>query len=727
MTVIPTRDRVPQLTPGGSVQRATARAGAPVHAGMTGRDVLRILRRRKWWIILPTLIAVALTAVATLVWMLNWPLYTAQALLRVEIPRETALMIQNRIQSRDIMDRLKMDHANLIKTNQVLQRTAENERVRRTSWFAKHNNPVQALYEEVGISPMPETNFIRLSMTGTERRELPEIINVLALEYAAWSAKNLSTDTGNQIKQLKRQQETLQEQLEGIRRQASGARTPEMPDIQRRYNVKDAERQDLRRRLTELEFQQVEARAALKVLDQREQEGTLAQSSEVKQMLNADGNLRSLRSERTRLHTQGENLRRKFGTQHRMVKNFSTRLATVENEIKATEETLTKSSVEDLKGYRTSEFQAITLQLLAMRVKYQAALAQARDMQTSLTRLQELAVREQGLNDQIKKIDAKLIDLQLVSRVARKVSVVSEAPIPRERSQPQWKLMIPIGVILGLGFGLGMAFLLEFLDTSIKSPSDVHRHVDLPLFGMIPYAEDLDEETEDVRLAFMEHPQSLICEAFRQIHTCLLFSGPPSQRRSLLIASASPGDGRTTVAVNLAAAAARAGRKTLVVDTNFRQPAIAELIKGPAGKGLSSILVEAADWRDLVHEIEPNLHVIPAGMLPPNPAELLGSEQMRQFINEAAEDYDQVLYDSAPCMVVTDALPLSTMVDGVVIVIRAGANTYGIVQRTREVFVRVGAHVLAGVLNAVRVTPGGYLRKNYDTFYEYQEQAQLPA
>jgi len=620
-----------------------------------------------------------------------------------------------------------MDHANLIKTDQVLQRTAEHERVRNTSWFRKQNDPVQALYEEVAVSPMPETNFIRLSMTGTERRELPEIVNVLAREYESWSDENLKTDTGDQIEQLETQKANLQRQLEQVRMDAAGARAQEMPDIQRRYSVKDVELQDLQRRLTELEFQQAEAKAALDVLAQREQEGTLAESAEVKQMLDADANLRALRSERLRLRTEGENLRRKFGSQHRMVKNWETRLAAIESEIAATEQALIQSSIEALKAYRVSEYQAITAQLLDVREKYNEALAEARDMQTNLTRLQELAVREKGLTEQIEKIDAKLIDLQLVSRVARRVTVASEAPIPRKPSLPQWKLMIPIGVILGLGFGLGMAFLLEFIDTSIKSPSDIHRRMGLPLFGMIPYAEDLDEEIEDVRRAFTEPPQSLICEAFRQIHTCLLFSGPPSQRRSLLIASASPGDGRTTVAVNLAAAAARAGRKTLLVDTNFRQPAIAELIKAPRGKGLSSILVEAADWRDLVHETEPNLHVIPAGMLPPNPAELLGSQQMRQFISEVAEEYDQVLYDSAPCMVVTDALPLSTMVDAVVLVIRAGANTYGIVERTRDAFERVGAHVLAGVLNAVRVTPGGYLRKNYDTFYDYHEQAQLPA
>jgi capsular exopolysaccharide synthesis family protein len=242
----------------------------------------------------------------------------------------------------------------------------------------------------------------------------------------------------------------------------------------------------------------------------------------------------------------------------------------------------------------------------------------------------------------------------------------------------------------------------------------------------VPHGEDLEDDIEDLRLAFRTHPASLVGEAFRQIHTCLLFSGPASQHRTVLVASASPLDGRTTIATNLAAAAARAGRKVLVVDTNFRQPMIAQLFGQSEGLGLSSALIGQANWRDLVVEVESNFHALGAGTLPPNPAELLSSEPMRAVLTEMAQEYDQVLLDSAPCLVVTDAVGLSTMVDGVVLVVRAGANTHGIVQRARDMLVRVGAHILGVVLNGVRATPGGYLRKNYEAFYDYQYQSKEP-
>jgi capsular exopolysaccharide synthesis family protein len=174
--------------------------------------------------------------------------------------------------------------------------------------------------------------------------------------------------------------------------------------------------------------------------------------------------------------------------------------------------------------------------------------------------------------------------------------------------------------------------------------------------------------------------------------------------------------------MNLAASMAQAGRRVLVVDANFRQPAIAGLFPQAAAAGLSSALVGQAAWRDVVSPTGvPNLDVITAGPLPPNPAELLGSDTMRQLVAEMTADYDQVLFDGSPVMVVSDAAVLSTQVDGVVLVIRAGHNSVGIVQRTVEQLHRVGAHVLGVVLQGVRTTAGGYLRKNYETFYEYQQ------
>jgi len=281
--------------------------------------------------------------------------------------------------------------------------------------------------------------------------------------------------------------------------------------------------------------------------------------------------------------------------------------------------------------------------------------------------------------------------------------------------------MMPVGVLLGLVFGVGLAFLLEFIDTSIKSPSDVSKRLELPMLGFVPHADDLDEEINDIRLAFATNPHSVVGESFRQIRTCVQFSAPAEQLQSLLVTSAQPGDGRTAVAMNLAAAFARNGKKVLVVDANFRQPAMEKLFPQCQNTGLSNALVSQCLWSDHVCEIEPNLSVLPAGPLPPNPAELLGSDTMRLLVSEMVAQYDQVIIDGPPCLLVTDAAVMSSIADGTVLVVRATSNTFGVVQRSRDILNRVNARILGVVLNGIRVTAGGYLRKNYRTFYEYHE------
>ena len=216
-------------------------------------------------------------------------------------------------------------------------------------------------------------------------------------------------------------------------------------------------------------------------------------------------------------------------------------------------------------------------------------------------------------------------------------------------------------------------------------------------------------------------------EAFREIRTRLMFSGPAEQQRSLLIASPSPEDGRTVVATNLAVTMAQAGSQVLLVDANFRQPKVSKIFEGCGGPGLSNALVEQSDWRDMIHEVRPNLFVLGAGPLPPNPAELLGSNSMRDIVAEMSQRFDRVIFDSGPALVVTDPVALASIVDGVILAVRAGVNSKGVVQRARNTIRDSGGNIVGAVLNGVRAMSGGYLRKHYETFYEYREPAALPA
>ncbi len=740
MDIIPTRDQVPQISraqralgayPGTTAHRTT-RPGAGT-GGITGKDLLKVLRKRMWTIILATLIVLVVTVAATLVWRLYWPLFTAKAFLEVSPPRHQVLGARGTsLVPKDIMDTLLRSQARVVQSEPVYGAAASDSRVRNTRWFQDDpTDAIKRLYEDVDVSPQPGTYHIMVSMTGqagsqAEKNDLAQIVNAVAEAAVTQTQDTVTLQRTTEIVGMRVERDKLQRDLESIRRTAELARrSASIPSLQKRRTVVDFQLQALTGHLMQLMLIKAQVDSAMRALLEQEANGTIEAAPEVVQALEMDAQLRALRNAELNLETEQANFDRQFGPKHRSVLSLETRLKSIKDKIVDREGEMTRRAVGLLKSIRESEVVSVTAQLLQVQQKFNEANATVRDLEANLTKLEQYALQEEQLAEKINNIENRLLELRLLAG-ERQVSLRIRAIPPREISMPKWAVMVPLGFVLGLAIGLGLAFLLEFIDTSVKSPSDVTRRVDLPLLGMIPHSDDLEEDIEDLRVAFATHPNSLVGEAFRQIRTCLLFSGPASQRRSLLVTSPLPEDGRTTVALNLAAAIAHDGRKVLIVDANFRQPAIRQLFPECPEGGLSSALVGQANWSDLAHEVQPNLHVLPAGMLPPNPAELLGSEEMRTLIAEMVGQYDQVIIDGAPCLVVTDSAILSTLVDGVVLTVRAGANSYGIVQRTRDMLQRVGAHIVGVALNGVRVTAGGYLRKSYETFYEYHEQSQLP-
>ncbi len=301
---------------------------------------------------------------------------------------------------------------------------------------------------------------------------------------------------------------------------------------------------------------------------------------------------------------------------------------------------------------------------------------------------------------------------------------MQEAVRPLERSRPKWKVTLPAGFVLGLLLSAGVAMLLEFMNTTVRTPQDVARHAAMPVLGMVPLLDDEEVRIDNVEQVTRLAPRSMIAECFRRTRTNLLFSCPPDRQRTVLITSAQPEEGKTAVAVNLAVASAQSGRKVLLVDCNFRRPCLHQTFPQLGKSGLSNLLIGQCELKDLVTNTDiPTLDVMAAGPTPPNPAELLGSTYFKAFLSEAAAIYDQVLLDGPPGLLVSDALIAATAVDGVIVVTRGGSTSRGALRRLRDTLDRVGAHVLGAVLNAAEVQAGGYFKEMYRTYYDYDEQA----
>ena len=732
MSVIPTRDQVPQIVRGGPVatRRAERRPAARGETGMTGGDVLRIIRKRKWLILFSLVICVGLSVLAHVLWQQYLPLYDAMVVMKINPPRPTIITPSHPVVQTPYLDSLAAQYVSLVQGEGVLQDAIGNKRIQDTTWFqGDRDTALERLQEDLRVGAPPGTGMvtIRMRMVGSnESKELPEILNAVAEQAIERAQEGASQGTQKSITRLTEMQSTLSERRDRIRAEmAKLIRDAEVPDMDDPSNELAVEHNAIRAQRRAMEIELAQADGALELIRKQIETGEIRALPQVIQALDLDPSLRALKTTLLNLRAERENLLRKFGPRHRTVQNFEARVKSMDEEVQEREAKLIEDQVNSMLTTAQAQKSVVLDRLTKLREQYAFVDASVRGLRATINAYEQLKQQNEEISENFKRIEARLIDLRGL-RDDPPLSILKLAATPREPTLPQLKINLPLGILLGLIVGLGLAMVLELVDTSIKGPSDVSQRVDLPLLGMVPHQDDLEENIEDFRLAFATHPNSLISEAFRQIRTCLQFSGPAGQRKSLLVTSALPEDGRTTVTLNLAASAARNGRKVLVIDANFRQPMIRKLYSACPDGGLSSALVGQANWREMVMEVEPNLYVIGSGPLPPNPAELLGSEQMKAIIGEMNSEYDQILFDTPPCLLVTDAAALSSLVDSVILVVRAGANTHGIVQRTREVLNRIGAHVMGIVLNGVRAMAGGYLRKNYEAFYDYHDQARLP-
>ena len=309
------------------------------------------------------------------------------------------------------------------------------------------------------------------------------------------------------------------------------------------------------------------------------------------------------------------------------------------------------------------------------------------------------------------------------------ISVIDAAEVPKGPFKPNIPKNLLWGVMVGLLGGIGLAFLFEHLDDTVKLPEDLERLVQLPVLGLLPRLPSATVAS----LATMAHhdPRSAIAEASRSMRTALLFSTPAGAPRVLQFTSPLQGEGKTTIALNLAITFTQLGHKVLLIDCDLRRPALHRLLELDTNRGLTHYLtnksIGPAEVTQYAHI--PNLFVIPAGPLPPNPADLLGSARMVDLLTLATEKFDYVLMDSPPILGLADALILADLARGTVVVVEATATRWNHLVGALKRLATVRATVLGGVLNKLSRRDSAYSYYHSDNYYsdEAPPERRLPA
>jgi capsular exopolysaccharide synthesis family protein len=317
-----------------------------------------------------------------------------------------------------------------------------------------------------------------------------------------------------------------------------------------------------------------------------------------------------------------------------------------------------------------------------------------------------------------------------IATAARRAEVVGP---PRVRN-------IMIALLLALAAGIGLAFLLDYLDDTLKSIEDVDRHIHLPTLALIPaprlerrfalparggaLAAAANDPTANA-LALIEEKRSPVAEAYRHLRTSLLLSSAGQPPKTVLVTSSQPSEGKTTTAVNTAVMLAQTGAEVLILDCDLRRPRIHAHFGLGNTRGVTNYLSGDTNMEGIVQEYEklPNLKIITSGPVPPNSAELLGSEEMRRLISELSARFTHVIIDSPPAISFTDASILSTMVDGVMLVVHGGRSSRAVVRRAKQQLLDVGAHIYGIVLNNVKLESSDYYYYSgyYSSYYANEE------
>jgi capsular exopolysaccharide synthesis family protein len=294
------------------------------------------------------------------------------------------------------------------------------------------------------------------------------------------------------------------------------------------------------------------------------------------------------------------------------------------------------------------------------------------------------------------------------------VLIIDEARIPLTRSKPNRTLIVIIGLLLGAGLAVGYVFVKNYFDDTVKSPDDIENRK-INVLAWIPHFESIIAGDESVQFIVDKLPDSIPSEAFRALRTRIQFSRVNTESlKSILITSSAPQEGKTTIAVNLAGSFAQSKKKVLLIDCDLRKPSVHKLFEANRTPGLIDYLIGNAKFDEVLAVSKlSNLNYITAGTIPPNPAEMLDSQEMRNFLKQMRGQYDLIILDSPPIIAVTDSEILTSMVDGTILVVSSENTEIEMMERSVELIRRENTQFLGTVLNNFSYKSG------YGSYYKY--------
>ncbi len=710
-------------------------------------ESLRVLVKRKWVVVS---CLVAIFSVVTIATLKMTPVYEAGGTIEINKP-DTTLAFQNSgsfsldyYDPTELETELKILQSDLLATQVIhelnLDRRPEvgGQAPQSPPSLDSGPDPLQSDPSRVPamiggfkgnlrVALSPNTRIIEVHYRSADPQMAANVVNTLMQTYVENNFKARFESTmqasdwlSKQLVDLQMKVETSQEKLVRYQKQHEILGTDE------KQNIIMAKLDELNKELTSAETERMEKESLYRLVESGDPDAIASSAGGLEDGGNgsqsASGLMETLRSRQADLKIQAADLSTQFGPSYPKLTQLNNQLKEIDVQMQAE----LKKIASKLRGQYSAALQRENLLHDALEKQKQEAnklnesaieyTLLKRDVDTNRQLYEGLLqkLKEAGVSAGLKSNNFRIVD------VARAPTGPIEPNVPRN---------LMFAVVLGLASGIGLAFLLEGMDNTVRTTEQAQIISGLASLGMIPLGSKAAREganpkrlviatsKEAVELVTQVRPQSQMAESYRALRTSLLLSNLGAPPKVIMVTSALPQEGKTTTSINTAVVLAQKGVRVLLVDADLRRPSIHKTLGMGPHSGLSNVLTGTATLEQAITRsvILPNLFVLTAGTPPPNPAELLASTNMRDVLEELSGQYDHIVIDTPPSLSVTDAVVLSPRADAVVLVIRSGQTTKQALRRSRDTLMQVNAKVVGVLLNAVDLRS-----PDYYYYYEYK-------
>jgi capsular exopolysaccharide synthesis family protein len=610
----------------------------------------------------------------------------------------------------------------IITSTSVGQRTAEKLGLQYDSDYSSlvgENHDLQLLGRvvsgQVSVKPIKDSRLAALTVSDRKPQRAALIANTTAdtyieqnLDYKLEGARTAMAWLAEQEADLKRQLEKSELKLYQYKKDrnllAVSLDDKQSMLSQNLANV-NAKLTDLRIRLLELDAKRkMIQRARANIADQE----TLPEIRE-------KGTIERLRDSYVQLSKESADLSSRYGPEHPKMKALSGQVEIIR---KAYEQEIDGVLTAFEKAYEELQENERSLKVLMEQQRKEAI--ELSKIEVEYKPLKRAADQEERMYSVIANRQ-KEIDITGPMKT-NNVRVLERAVVPTVPVRPKPLQSLVLGLLLGLGTGIALAFAIEALDNTLKTQSDVEQLLGTPVLGLVPIigagpgvVVEASDHLRERDLGVFLDPKSVAAECCRSIRTNILFMSPDRPLKTIVVTSPSPQEGKTTTAINLSVTMAEAGGRVLIVDTDMRRPRLHRSFGVPNQTGISTVIVGKATLEEAVKRTDvPNLDVLPCGPVPPNPSELLHTDRFAAVLADCGKIYDRIILDSPPTSAVTDPAVLGNLADGVVMVVKAGETTRDSATHARRQLATAKVRLVGVVVNAIDFSNPAY---GYDYYY----------